>query len=60
MLRDNKPLKRTQNALPDNNLASNIQKLIITDAFRTHFLKHNKEWLIKNFRLICTKKQFIE
>ena len=24
MLRDNKPLKRTQNALPDNNLASNI------------------------------------
>ena len=33
---------------------------MITDAFRLHFLKYNKEWLIQNLRSICGKKQFLK
>jgi len=42
------PLERIKKSLMDNSLSSaaNMDKLMVTDAFRVHFLKHNKKWII--------------
>ena len=45
-IKDVELIKRTREILVDNNITKNHDKLMITDAFRLHFLKYNKEWLI--------------
>jgi len=41
-IKDVELIKRTREILVDDNITKDYDKLMITDAFRLHFLKYNK------------------
>lgn len=59
-IKDVELIKRTREILVDDNITKDYDKLMITDAFRLHFLKYNKLWLIKNLKIVCNKNQFFK